>query len=444
VALGLAGLLAAIALVNVWRAGRSTRGIDYYEFWIGVEAVRQQAVPDIYAEPAKAVLAERYLKSGAPVPSSEVWTAKSARQQEVARDTKGIGIFATPALHATLSVLQTGDYEEDIERFQLAGLAAFAAGVMLLGRAYKASLVWQFLAIMWLAMNFGPMASDVHAANVNRLQLGMVGLATWLLAGAEKRGRCAAAGVVLAFAVLFKPNVALAGLLLGWHWAWARRWERLGWFALGAAAGGVVTLAGSAMFFGSMDCWGNWLAATGHLDGQAFPVSEGNFSLAETVYAWTGVRLGIWPGVVFVGGALAAVGVGAARGRKGEVGAAALPDGRVSGSGPETLLVAIGCALWMLAAQLAWFHYFMLMTPLIIWALRPVTAALRKSKGWWCCHPGQRAAGVAVLVVLNPWVIGVLLPVSPWAWPLLLNGAVAALAGVALGEMQKAKLKMQN
>jgi hypothetical protein len=185
------------------------------------------------------------------------------------------------------------------------------------------------------------------------------------------------------------------------------------------------------MFFGSFGCWGDWLAMTGHVEDKAFPVGEGNFSLAETVFAWTGVRLGIWPAVVFVGGSLAAVGVGAARGRARATGLAE------AGSGAE----AMGCAMWMLAAQLAWFHYYLLVTPLIFWALRPGPSGLARGERWWLA---ERAAGVLVLVVLNPWVIGALLPESRWAWPLLLNGAVGVLVGVALGEMVNAEFRMQN
>ena len=425
VVLVLAWLLAGLALVKVWRAGENAPGIDYYEFWVAVEAVREQAVPDIYAEPAKAVLAERYLKEEVVPP---VGRAVSARQQAVARATPGIGIMGTPALHATLSLLQRGDYDEDIGRFQLAGLAAFAAGVMLLGRAYKMPLAWPLLALAWLAMFYGPLASDVHAANVNRWQLGMVGLEAWLLARAEKRGRCALAGAVLAFAVLFKPNVGLGALLLVWHWAWARRWKRLGWFAGGAAAAGVATLIGSAIFFGSFGCWENWLAMTGQVEYSTFPVKEGNFSLAEVVFAWTGVRLGMGPAVVFVGGALAAVAMAAVRGRGRTEGS--VMAGEAWASGPEPGLLAVGCALWMLVAQLAWFHYFLLVVPLILWALRPALGGTAGCGGWWLA---QRVAAVLVLVVLNPVVIGAMLPLSPWAWPLLLNVVVAVLVAVVLG-----------
>jgi MFS family permease len=66
---------------------------------------------------------------------------------------------------------------------------------------------------------------------------------------------------------------------------------------------------------------------------------------------------------------------------------------------------------------------------------------LARGERWWLA---ERAAGVLVLVVLNPWVIGALLPESRWAWPLLLNGAVGVLVGVALGEMVKAEFRMQN
>ena len=76
--------------------------------------------------------------------------------------------------------------------------------------------------------------------------------------------------------------------------------------------------------------------------------------------------------------------------------------------------------------------------PLIFWALRPRPTGC----GRW--RLVERTAGVLVLVVLNPVVIGALLPESRWAWPLLLNGSVAVLAGVVLAGMQNGKSKIEN
>lgn len=288
-------------------------------------------------------------------------------------------------------------------------------------------LILILLIIAWFGSFFGPLLADLRSGNVNRLQFSLIALLTWLLANDEDPSSDAAAGAVLAFAVLFKPNLMMVAGMLFWYWIVALRWRRLAWCAAGALIGGTASLAASAAFFGTFGCWRNWSDIAANMKDEWFPIDLGNYSLSESILAGTGTRPGTWLATVIIGTALSLVAWAARRARA--------ADARQSDflicRAPEPVLIAVGCGLWTLTAHLAWYHYSVLALPLVIWTLRPFSELPAASMVWRCV---QRTIGVIALLCFHPVVGGEMFTRSRWVWPLVLNIVVALLIAVALAE----------
>jgi hypothetical protein len=69
------------------------------------------------------------------------------------------------------------------------------------------------------------------------------------------------AGLVLGFAVMFKPNLVFVGALLVISWLICRRYETLAFVALGSVFAAIISIISSSLFFNSWHCWFEWLRA---------------------------------------------------------------------------------------------------------------------------------------------------------------------------------------
>jgi len=416
--LALSALLAACSLITAWRDGRSVPGLDYHQFWLAIDAVRHRAVTSIYSPQSIPALTERYLKQ----PAAD---ATAPRRRAAARETTQIGIVATPLLHAALAPFQRGDYEQDYTVFLFLSLASFTVAVGLIGRTLGLPIHAQLLALAFACTWFGPFSSDTRSANVNRLQLLLVALVIWLLSASPRPRRDAVSGAVLAFAILFKPNLAPIAVLLGAYWLLAAQWLRLRWVCIGAALGGMLAWAASSAFFGSTRCWLDWVSMASSLADNYQPTLQtGNLSLSELIFARTGHRPGAWLAISICTPVLAAV-VAAARG------ASARPPPRETAA-PEFILIAVGAALWLLVARLAWFHYCILALPLILWTLLPPSPNEDSAP----VRVGLRCSlGVAALMFFNTAVMSYVFAPSLWTFDLLIILATAALIAAALFEL---------
>jgi hypothetical protein len=176
-------------------------------------------------------------------------------------------------------------------------------------------------------------------------------------------------GFVLASVVMFKPNVALVPILLCVSWLLDRRWRTLRVQCSGMAAGAAVTVMSSSLVFGSIECWLEWRRAVASLtlggDRLLFGQVRGNLALTQSILETTGHDPVIPLTLGLVAGALGA-----------------LWWSRVGGGGPhargrsralhrDVLVTGVGCAIALLAAPLAWVHYFVLAIPLVIFFFRP-------------------------------------------------------------------------
>src|SRR4029079_16617322 len=137
-------------------------------------------------------------------------------------------------------------FERALLAFALAGLAAAAAGLLLLARLLGLRAALGLLVLAFVGYAFQPLKSDVRVGNVNQLQLGLVALYAWLSSRPERSRLQVAAGALLGLLVLFKPNLAPLVPLLGACWFWRRRRAKLVRQGAGPAAG-LAVAAGATL-----------------------------------------------------------------------------------------------------------------------------------------------------------------------------------------------------
>jgi len=359
----LAALVLAGALAHAWDFARRFDAFDFYQFWIVGQAAAQPGTGDVWSPPER----ERLGHEGQQAALRELGPSREPTRHASAASRRAVlETYSTPWLYALFGVAASGDYERDLDRFQLASLAALAAGVWWMARAAGLTRTSTALLITFAAAWFAPALSDVRVGNVNRLQLGLLGLSIALASG-ERGGaaRDLAAGTVLGLGAVFKPNLAFPLLTLGLGWIALGRWRVLALRGAGVALGALVAFGLSSAWFGSARAWVQWGASLGELMGEyEHTLEAGNFSLARVLENFGLAADARWLATL----GLIAFGVALALRRRAVARSAATPD-------EDLLLLALGGALSVLVARLAWLHYFVLALPLAIVALRPEVSA---------------------------------------------------------------------
>jgi hypothetical protein len=406
----LALFVLACAFAQAWYAGTRWASIDFYQFWAVGRAAGESTGLDPYSAAARAELGARFLREAETrVPPQDVHV-KAARERVV------LETYSTPWLYTLFGAAASGDYAADQLRFQRASTILLALAVLaiawLAGLAPPAAALVAAIALVW----FMPSASDLRVGNVNRVLLAALA-AFLLIERADKLPlRHALAGALLGMAVAFKPNLAFAALALAAGWSVAGRWAKLAQASAGMAAGALGALALSSVWFGTWRVWPAWAAEVPRLLAEFdHSLVKGNFGLSRLLEDWLGSSGGALLPVVFLGAIVVALVL--SRGQRTAVGAAAEVR-------EDLLLAGLGATASLLAAQLAWIHYFVLALPLVV----HLVASSDRASLW---------AGVAALAMLalEPWVdlFGFLVTDPPG--PLLLTGGALLAFAAGLREV---------
>ena len=202
--------------------------------------------------------------------------------------------------------------------------------------------------------------------------------------------------MLLGAAVLIKPNLALVIVLLGAELVIRGRWRDLAWQAAGLAAGGLVAVAIATLRFGSLAPWGEWLTTLREMGQVGFPVAAGNYSLSRLIDEQAGADLS----AILVAGLAAGVVAVLLLARCGPNAAEPVPDPITAERrrwGREVLIIGAAIAITLLGSPLSWLHYYLLLTPLVIFLVRPADGGSG--------DPGhvvvRQSAAVAALVLLS-------------------------------------------
>jgi hypothetical protein len=389
--ISLALVLVAGAFINDWQIAMHVPAEDFYRNWVVVRAVARGKVENIYSPEGRANICRAYVgreliepKTGRRVFATRV----GASEREIAAaqachiadreyfGSEGLATVATPFLYSVFQVFtgsnRGGDYEADCRFYTMFRFACYAISVLALCRLLRYSLAAGLLMLALLAAWFEPLRIELAAGNVNPVQLGLLTLFLCLQSRKMGRAGTVSGGIVIALAVMFKPNIALVAPAVGLLWAANQRYARILLTAAGVAVGTLLALGVSAAFFGSMRCWLQWSDTLRQslLQNQQ-PVSHGNIGLSRLVVEWSGWDISIYLFVVLSFVFLAATVLG--RRQKAEPDAASDAADTGDPALREAYLgVCAGVAMMLLSARLVWPHYFLLVAPMLIWACGPV------------------------------------------------------------------------
>ncbi len=337
--------------------------IDFYRAWAMAQSPSRYAPPgdsfNPYSEAAQESLAEamrrRVELAGRP-PRLEAAVEASDR----------LRLTATPFLYSVFGLISNQTYERDARLYRLVCLASTVLAVGLLGKLWGYSPAGILLWLALLGQFFQPLRSDLRVGNVNQLQLVQLAVFLALLAWADLRrndpGRAVdllttAAGFTLALAVAFKPNLAFIVPLVLLLRCRRERLRDLSYLFAGLLSGSAVAGLIGCLYFRSWSIWQHWLAALRATPDAAMPARHGNFAptrlLADRFDFEAGRLLAVVAALLIFGT------LTAARRRL-----------RFSQTA-DAYAVGLGTLMLLIAAPLAWQHYFLLTVPLFMLLLGP-------------------------------------------------------------------------
>lgn len=373
----LAILLVVCTLASAALLGASSPGIDFYQFWLVGRAARTEGTGNVWTAAERDRLGREGLldaEAGAP-------PDQPSRRLRAARRRRTLETYSTPWLYTVFGAAATGDYEIDFRSFHVASVLALAGGVTLLARCAGLSWIATALLVSVSVAGMAPAASDARVGNVNGLLLGMLAASIWIGGRLDWRVRDLLAGGVLGMAAMFKPNLAFPVLTLGLGWLFTGRYRKLSGQCAGIAAGAALAFVLSSAWFSTPRAWLQWWAVLGELMGEYdHALARGNFSLVRILRDHAGA--GAWIGAVVLAVLMVLVVGGLVMRRR------ACDAGCGDARRDDLLFAGLGAAVSLLAARLAWLHYFVLVLPLAAWTLRPEA------------RPAVRAAGVVGLAMV--------------------------------------------
>ena len=349
----------------------ATPGLDFYQFWIVPQVVGTPAAGDIYSQETRDRVGQEYaLRAQRP--------GTSGRQRAVANVRGTLETFGTPFQYTVLRLFSWGNYDRDYLLFQAASTAAAVLAVVVFCSALGISSVGMLLAVALLVTpDFAPMGSDIRIGNVNRLQLAMLGAFVFLDRLDLRRsgqGHALACGALAARCCSSRI------------WSWRRRYCWRAGFVnqryrralsglagmAGAAAAAVLV---SSLYFRDASCWLEWLRQP-LLMGHGIGTENGNQSLARLLH-----ELGWGDHGALLTASLMGIAILCAwRGRR-RIGwrpawEQRRPDDPERALREDMLMVSAGLGIALIAAPLAWLHYFVWLIPLILNAFRRVPGGL--------------------------------------------------------------------
>ena len=353
----LAALLALAGLVQSWDLGRKSPGIDFYQFWIIGQIIGRADVPSIYAEDAHPRLGAEFIRRSLTDDDSE-------RRRAAARVWQVLEPTATPMLYSSFRPFAALRYDDAHLVYRVVSLTALTGALLAVAVLLGHSATVALLMLALVNVAFRPLKTDVQVGNVNQVQLAMVAAYLWLSSRGDTGRSQWIAGGVLGVLVLLKPNLLAVAPVLALSWVARGRREKLIRQGAGMAAGAALALAFTAVVFGSLSPWREWLDFMQAFPPSKIPLRFGNVGLARLLYETLDVQVSLWLAIFFICVALACVWIGRTR-----YAAPAAGDWRAVAV-EDTLALGAGCFVYLLSAPLVWNHYLLLALPAALALLR--------------------------------------------------------------------------
>ncbi|HEV7241590.1 MAG TPA: hypothetical protein VGQ36_20325 [Thermoanaerobaculia bacterium] len=343
---------ATYAVARIWRDFSQKAAIDFYLVYVNVHVAGRDDVPNIYSADAQSTVGEEFFGRSLDSGSRVFHETASVRRT---LDSRG-----SPFLYASFAWISR-DFEKALLHYRVLILAAFLAGIVLLGRYCRLPLWLTIFLFALLVHFFLPFRADFTVANVNAIQLFLLALALTL---GERRPMIA--GAILAMMLAAKPNVVLVVAILMISRVIARDFRRLGREVVGGAIGGAIAFVVGALWFETPRIWLLWLNSAGSLYQTLLGVEYNNVTPALPLFQ----QYGTWISYAIAAALMAIACVPLLRGAK--------PD--------DSLLISLGLLIYFMSATLVWLHYFVL-------AILPVFALFRTHGTPASSRPDRRLPG---------------------------------------------------
>lgn len=383
-------------------------GIDFVQFRLTGLHVAVHRGCDVYSSEVRAEILSSEWQTAQLVPGSRLFTAVSFRHS------RSWETYSSPFLYSLFALGKGGGsgerrsgsqvvadrYETELRTWHAMSLLGSAAGLLGIGWALQCSWSVCLLSAAVL-LGFSPIRSDLVVANVNQIQLGMVGVFVGMVGLSRRRqeGRAnlvvqqplnhrgkpggvgmfacwgclegAWLGVCLAFkpsliwvVLLWAAYLVVQGMRLDGAHGFGARLRPCMLYACGGVIGASVAVLFSLHYFPPV-AWLDWVNAVRALPDDIIQTSQGNFS---PIY-YAGHSLGVPSTLLLFAGPVLALAVAvvlsrSARNRTGR------DEPEASQEVSEWLpWIIAGLQIYLLTSYLVWFHYFVLSLPALLWCV---------------------------------------------------------------------------
>ncbi len=353
-------VLVMLAFLGAWQFAKEAPGIDYYVAWVASDAVKNETKHDIYDPASGFKLAYEYRNRADALDHAP-------HQKLLAQRRSNLHMTATPFLYWVTGVFSTGNYDNDVSTWHLLSLLSLLIFFLVIYRLLEFQPTTCLAILLPVVVWYAPLHSDLNVGNVNGFQLGLIGLLMWLQSRDSDRRFLFIAGLVTGLTVMFKPNLAPIGLLLAGGWLVRQQYSKLFTGLFGMTAGVIGAALVSSWWMGSMTSWLDWLQVISKTVEHGPGKGSGNYAVMTQL----GGGLSPLYQLLLATALCVVVLIFLWWGHRGRTDTNSDNSFGSSESLENTLLIAMGCVIAMLASALVWIHYYLLTIPMLMVALRP-------------------------------------------------------------------------
>jgi len=357
-------LLLVFNLLKTWHDNNQNAGIDFYQFWVIGKVIAGSKASDVYSDNGRYEIGRDFLHNAQIQPQSE-------RYLRAAHVRQRLETYSTPFLYSVFQYFAIANYEFDLTLYTAFLLLCYMLAIIAFCRLLHYSLIRTLIAIIIL-LGFVPFSSEIRVSNVNSIQLGLLALFAWLQCRCTWKGHYFGAGMVLGFAMMFKPNtVFIIGLLIV-SWFINRHYSKLMLEAAGVVTATVGAFFFSIYHFGSTRIWIDWFTQLRNMPDYITPINLGNVGLARFIKEMTGIEVSIYLQIVFVIVSIVCIWYG-----RFPIVTRANNNGANQERDKKDLLndmpmIIMGCLIYLISAPLVWLHYLILAIPAVLMIFRPL------------------------------------------------------------------------
>jgi len=222
---------------------------------------------------------------------------------------------------------------------------------------------------MFTASYFAPVLTDIYAGNVNQIQLFAIALFIFFTV----RERPLLAGLAIGAITMLKPTTITVLPLIVIAGVADRDYRQMLRTLLGSSIAAGASFLVSIAYFEDPAIWFKFVNSLhSTLDGARYPLQDGNYSLSALIFGATGGTSTIIPLLLL---AVFSYILFATR-RKPATVTSSASSKEADGIWRMHAAFAVGgggCSIMLLSSPLVWAHYYLLLLPLLLYLIRPIS-----------------------------------------------------------------------